>query len=107
MGQVYAFFNSKSFHTKVGSRKTILKIRKKQIIFSQGDVADAVFYIEDGKVKLTVVSQKGKEAVVAVLIFAQWQSHAACPINNSSKLSYVEQTSGCLIGIIYANYEGG
>ena len=60
-------FSPKSFLTKVGSGKTILKSQKNHIIFSQGDVADAVFYVQSGKVKLTVVSQQGKEAVVAIL----------------------------------------
>jgi CRP-like cAMP-binding protein len=60
-------FDPKTFLTIVGIGKTILKSRKKQIIFSQGDAADAVFYLLEGKVKLTVVSPKGKEAVVAVL----------------------------------------
>ena len=60
-------FNAKAFLTKVGNGKTMLKSRKKTIIFSQGDTADAVFHIQDGKVKLTVVSQQGKEAVVAIL----------------------------------------
>ena len=41
--------------------------RNDQIVFSQGQVADAVFYIQQGKVKLTVVSEQGKEAVVAIL----------------------------------------
>ncbi|MBH0203786.1 MAG: Crp/Fnr family transcriptional regulator [Nitrospira sp.] len=44
-----------------------LSIPKKQIIFSQGDTTDAVFYIQTGKVKVTVVSEHGKEAVVAIL----------------------------------------
>ena len=60
-------FNAKAFLTKVGNGKTMLKSRKKTIIFSQGDTADAVFHIQDGKVKLTVVSQQGKEAVVGIL----------------------------------------
>lgn len=60
-------FNPKAFLTKIGRGKTILSARKKQLIFSQGDAADAVFYIQQGKVNLTVVSQKGKEAVVAIL----------------------------------------
>ena len=60
-------FDPKVFLTKVGSGKTLLKSRKKTIVFSQGDPADAVFNIQDGKVKLTVVSQQGKEAVVAIL----------------------------------------
>jgi CRP/FNR family cyclic AMP-dependent transcriptional regulator len=46
---------------------TVLKSRKKQILFSQGEAADAVFYIQEGQVKLTVVSPQGKEAVVAML----------------------------------------
>ena len=46
---------------------TTKEYRKKQIIFSQGSPADAVFYIEKGKVKLTVLSTRGKEAVVAIL----------------------------------------
>jgi CRP/FNR family cyclic AMP-dependent transcriptional regulator len=60
-------FNSKTFLTKVGKGKTLLQLRKKQTLFSQGDVSDAVFYLLEGKVKLTVVSQKGKEAVIALL----------------------------------------
>ncbi|HSD33228.1 MAG TPA: cyclic nucleotide-binding domain-containing protein, partial [Gemmatimonadales bacterium] len=46
---------------------TTKEYRKKQNIFSQGSRADAVFYIEKGKVKLTVLSARGKEAVVAIL----------------------------------------
>ena len=47
--------------------RTISTHRKKEIIFAQGDDADAVFYIKKGKVKVTVVSKQGKEAVVAIL----------------------------------------
>ena len=60
-----ASFDPKKFLAKVGEGKTISKYRKDQIVFSQGQVADAVFYIQQGKVKLTVVSEQGKEAVVA------------------------------------------
>jgi len=62
-----ASFNPKKFLAKVGEGKTISKYRNDQIVFSQGEVADAVFYIQQGKVKLTVVSEQGKEAVVAIL----------------------------------------
>src|SRR6266853_903464 len=55
--------NPKIFLAKVGEGKTISKYRKDQIVFSQGEVADAVFYIQQGKIKLTVVSEQGKEAV--------------------------------------------
>jgi CRP-like cAMP-binding protein len=60
-------FNPKTFLAKVGEGKTISRYRRDQVVFSQGQVADAVFYIQQGKVKLTVVSEQGKEAVVAVL----------------------------------------
>jgi CRP/FNR family transcriptional regulator, cyclic AMP receptor protein len=62
-----ASFDPKIFLAKVGEGKTISKYQKDQIIFSQGQVADAVFYIQQGKVKLAVVSKQGKEAVVAIL----------------------------------------
>jgi len=62
-----ASFNPKTFLSQVGSGKTLLQCRKNQILFSQGDAADAVFYIQDGRVTLTVVSPQGKEAVVAIL----------------------------------------
>ena len=62
-----ATFDPKTFLAKVGEGKTISTYRKDQIVFSQGEVADAIFYIQQGKVKLTVVSEQGKEAVVAIL----------------------------------------
>ena len=62
-----ALFDPKIFLAKAGDGKAISKYRKDQIVFSQGEVADAVFYIQQGKVKLTVVSEQGKEAVIAIL----------------------------------------
>ena len=52
---------------QVGAGKQILEFHKNQHVFEQGDVADRVFYIQKGKVKLTVMSEQGKEAVVAIL----------------------------------------
>ena len=60
-------FDPKAFLAKVGAGKTILEFRKNQHVFEQGEVADTVFCIQSGKVKLTVVSDQGKEAVVAIL----------------------------------------
>jgi CRP/FNR family cyclic AMP-dependent transcriptional regulator len=60
-------FDPKTFLGMVGEGRRIEKHRQDQIVFSQGDAADAVFYIEKGKVKVTVVSPQGKEAVVAIL----------------------------------------
>jgi CRP/FNR family cyclic AMP-dependent transcriptional regulator len=60
-------FDPKRFLAKVGDGKTIAKYQKGQIVFSQGDVADAAFYVQEGKLKVTVISEQGKEAVVAIL----------------------------------------
>ena len=59
--RVKSSFDPKEFLAKVGEGKTISKYRKDQIVFSQGEVADAVFYIQQGKVKLTVVSEQGRK----------------------------------------------
>ena len=60
-------FNPQAFLAKVGHGKTTLQAFKEQLIFSQGDTADAVFYLQTGRVKLTVLSQQGKEAIVGIL----------------------------------------
>ena len=60
-------FDPKAFLAKANGERTISKYQINQIVFSQGDPADSVFYIHDGKVKVTVISEQGKEAIVAVL----------------------------------------
>jgi CRP-like cAMP-binding protein len=60
-------FNAKSFLAKVGEGRSIDRYDKGQAVFSQGDPSDAVFYLQKGKVKVTVISEQGKEAVVAIL----------------------------------------
>ncbi len=60
-------FNPKAFLGKVGTGKSISKYGKDQSIFAQGDKADTIFYIQKGKVKIVVLSDRGKEAVVAIL----------------------------------------
>ena len=57
-------FDPKTFLAKVGEGRSLGKFR---IVFAQGDPADSVFYIQQGKVKVTVISEQGKEAVVAIL----------------------------------------
>jgi CRP/FNR family cyclic AMP-dependent transcriptional regulator len=62
-----AAFDAKAFLTKSSEGRSVSAYRRKQVIFAQGDPADAVFYLERGQVKLTVVSDQGKSAVVAIL----------------------------------------
>src|SRR6266702_3948875 len=60
-------FDPQAFLAKADGGRTISKYQKDQTVFSQGEAADAVFYIQQGKIKITVVSEQGKEAVVAIL----------------------------------------
>jgi CRP-like cAMP-binding protein len=60
-------FDAHDFLAKVGAGKTILKLQKNQTIFTQGQTADTVYYIQQGKIKLTVISEHEKEAVVGIL----------------------------------------
>ena len=60
-------FDPKQFLATIGEGRKVMAFAKKQTIFAQGDVADAVFYIQEGKVRLTVVSKVGKEATLGIL----------------------------------------
>jgi CRP-like cAMP-binding protein len=60
-------FDPKVFLSRVGEGRTTAEYDKNQIVFAQGDAANAILYLQKGRVKLTVVSHHGKEAVVAIL----------------------------------------
>ena len=65
-------FSAQLFLTEPSPGKTFRSWPPKHTVFAQGDKADAVYYLQDGKVKLTVVSAQGKEAVVGVLAAQQF-----------------------------------
>jgi len=60
-------FDPKSFLATIGAGRKVVAFPRKQTIFAQGDAADSVFYIQEGKVRLTVVSKVGKEATLGIL----------------------------------------
>jgi CRP-like cAMP-binding protein len=60
-------FDPNTFLATIGNGRTIVAVQKKQTIFTQGDRADAVFYVQKGKVRLTVVSKTGKEATIGIV----------------------------------------
>ncbi len=94
--RVKASFNPKKFLARVGEGKTISKYRKDQIVFSQGEVAGSIFYIQQGKVKLTVVSEQGKEAVVAILGPGQFFGEA-CLNGHPLRIATTRALEECLI----------
>jgi CRP-like cAMP-binding protein len=77
-----AAFSTADFLAKAGIGRKILKLEPKEPFFSQGDSADAVFYLQSGRAKLTVVSQNGREATISLLSvgdFVGEESLAAIP----------------------------
>ena len=67
MDAIQPVFDPKVFLAKVDGGRTIEQYHTNEIVFAQGDPGDAVFYIQQGKIKITVTSEQGKEAVVAIL----------------------------------------
>jgi CRP-like cAMP-binding protein len=92
-------FDPKSFLAKVGAGKTVLEFHKNQHVFKQGDVADTVFYIQKGRVKLTVLSDQGKEAVVAILESGQFFGEG-CMNGHSLRIATTTAMEDCLITAI-------
>jgi CRP/FNR family transcriptional regulator, cyclic AMP receptor protein len=62
-----SLFDSKAFLANISVQKTVQRYRPKQAIFSQGDRADSVFFIQEGKVRVSVLSKQGKEATLGLL----------------------------------------
>jgi CRP/FNR family cyclic AMP-dependent transcriptional regulator len=60
-------FDSRTFLAVVGEGRTITTYRKNNVVYAQGDPADSVFYIQRGKIKLAILSPRGKEAVIAIM----------------------------------------
>jgi CRP/FNR family transcriptional regulator, cyclic AMP receptor protein len=89
-------FEPLAFLAKVGTGKTILRYRKGRIIYAQGEAADRIFYIQSGTVKVTVVSEQGKEAVVGILGSAQFFGEG-CLNGQAIRIGTARATEECLI----------
>ena len=88
-------FDAKSFLSSVGSGRSTEKYERKKIIFRQGDPADGVFYIQSGKIELSVVSQQGKERVIAILSAGDFFGEgclAGQPLHMASAIALAEST---------------
>jgi CRP/FNR family transcriptional regulator, cyclic AMP receptor protein len=88
-------FDPVAFLETAAKGRTISTHRKKEIIFSQGNAADAVFYIKKGKVKVTVVSKLGKEAVVAILGTDEFVGEG-CLIGQPKRLATASAMTECV-----------
>lgn len=108
-------FDPKAFVTKLQKGKKTHEYRNKEVVFSQGDPADAVFYIQSGKIKLTVVSARGKEAVIGVLEPGSFFGEgclAGQPLRMSTATaiqtsSIIRVAKGAMIGMLHREPEFG
>ena len=89
-------FDPVAFLAKVGTGKAIQKYRKGRIIYAQGQEADQILYIQSGKVKVTVVSEQGKEAVVGLLEAGQFFGEG-CLSGQRLRVGTAKAMTECLI----------
>jgi CRP-like cAMP-binding protein len=89
-------FNVKTFLNTVEAGRTVTTYRKNEKIFSQGDPADSVFYIQEGKIKVCVLSEQGKEAVVAIQGKGDFFGEG-CLTGQSLRLATVAAMTECVI----------
>jgi CRP/FNR family transcriptional regulator, cyclic AMP receptor protein len=92
-------FNVQIFLARVGAGKSILEFDKGQNIYEQGEVADTVYYIQKGKIKITVLSDQGKEAVVGVLEPSQFFGEG-CMNGHRLRISTATTLEHCVITAI-------
>jgi CRP/FNR family transcriptional regulator, cyclic AMP receptor protein len=89
-------FDPKVFLSKVNGGRTVSNYRKNQTVYSQGAPADSVFYIQTGKVKITVLSEQGKEAVVSILGKDDFFGEG-CLAGQARRLATVTTMTECVI----------
>jgi CRP/FNR family cyclic AMP-dependent transcriptional regulator len=90
-------FHAGDFLAKAGLGKTIVEVAANSTIFSQGDLANAVFYIQKGKVKVAVVSKQGKEATVAVLGNGEFVGEDCIATTHPLRLVTATALSDCVL----------
>ena len=92
-------FDAQAFLAKVGEGKTVLAFHKNETVFSQGDAADAIFYIQKGRAKVVMLSAQGKEAIVGILEPGQFFGEG-CLNGNPLRISTTMALEECVITAI-------
>jgi CRP/FNR family cyclic AMP-dependent transcriptional regulator len=95
--QKHAQFLPETFLSKAGLGRTVVEVPKKHVIFSQGDTGNAVFYIQTGKVKLTVVSSRGKEATTALLADRDFLGEECITASQPIRMATAIAVTDCLV----------
>ncbi len=90
-------FDPAGFLAEAGIGRKIVEFRNKQTIFSQGDAADSVFYIQKGRVRLSVLSARGKEATLALLNPGEFLGEDAIPAPNTLRVATATTITPCTL----------
>ena len=92
-----SMFDPAGFLGEAGSGRKIVEFRNKQTIFSQGDRADSVFYVQKGRVRLSVLSARGKEATLALLNPGEFLGEDAIPAPNTLRVATATAITPCTV----------
>jgi CRP-like cAMP-binding protein len=92
-------FDPREFLAKVGEGKTIVAYSKDEVVFAQGDAADTIYYIQKGRLKVVVISEQGKEAVVGMLEPGQFFGEG-CLNGHSLRIATTTAMESCLVTAI-------
>src|SRR3954451_15019183 len=92
-------FHPQRFLTIVGTGKTVSKYRKGQVVFAQGDPAETIYYLQKGRVKVVVVSELGKEAVVGLVEAGQFFGEG-CMNGHHSRIVTTTAMEHCVVTAI-------
>ena len=92
-------FDPQIFLSKVGTGKTVSKYRKGEVIFAQGEVADTIYYLQKGRIKVVVLSEQGKEAVVGLLEAGPFFGEG-CMNGHKLRIATTTTMEACLITAI-------
>jgi CRP-like cAMP-binding protein len=90
-------FDPAGFLAEAGVGRKIVEFRNKQTVFSQGDLADSVFYIQKGRVRLSVLSARGKEATLALLNPGEFLGEDAIPAPNTLRVATATAITPCTV----------
>ena len=88
-------FDAAGFLMSAGLGRTVVQLKPKENFYSQGDAADSVFYLQTGSAKITVVSQAGKEATIAMLSAGEFVGESALAAIPGLRLSAATATTAC------------
>ncbi len=92
-----ASFDPEAFLAQAGIGRTVVELGKDESVFSQGEPADAIFYIQKGRVKLTVVSHQGKEATIALLGAQEFLGEDCIISNHPARMATATAITPCTI----------